>query len=192
MVRAMLACDLTCVNRRAAPAANMRGMIETDGRHVLADGRSVMIRPVTADDEPAERRFFACLSPRTRRLRFHRRADAVDDGLIHFYTHIDHDRHIAFLCEHEGRIVGDARCVAHPSASSCELGIVVADHWHHTGVAQLLMHAIIDAARAHGYSAIEGLVLNDNHDMLDFVQSLGFEVLRAPEDVATVRVVKWL
>jgi hypothetical protein len=35
-------------------------------------------------------------------------------------------------------------------------------------------------------------VLNDNKGMLDFVKSLGFEVLRAPEDVATLRVVKWL
>jgi len=35
-------------------------------------------------------------------------------------------------------------------------------------------------------------VLSDNTEMLDFVKSLGFEVLRVPEDVATVRVVKWL
>ena len=99
---------------------------------------------------------------------------------------------MAFVCEHDGRIVGDARCVAHPAAPSCELGIVVADDWHHTGVAQLLMSALIEAARAHRFSTIEGLVLSDNKDMLDFVKSLGFEVLQAPEDVATVRVVKWL
>jgi acetyltransferase len=159
---------------------------------VLADGRTVVIRPVTAQDEPAERLFFAHLSPRTRRLRFHNWARVVGDGLIHFYTHVDQDKHIAFVCEHEGRIVGDARCVAHPAAPSCEFGIVVADDWHHTGIAQLLMRALMDAARARGWSAIEGLVLNDNQDMLDFVKSLGFEVLRVPEDVATVRVVKWL
>jgi acetyltransferase len=69
-------------------------MIETGSRHLLADGRSVLIRPVTPQDEPAERRFFAGLSARTRHLRFHKRADAIDDALIHFYTHIDHDRHM--------------------------------------------------------------------------------------------------
>lgn len=167
-------------------------MVETDSPYVLADGRSVIIRPVTPKDAAAERRFFALLSSATRRLRFHNRAKAVDDGLIRFYTQIDQDRHVAFVCEHEQRIVGDARYVAHPAAPSCEFGIAVADDWHHTGIAQLLMSALIDAARGHGLRAIEGLVLSDNTDMLDFVKSLGFEVLRTPEDVATLRVVKWL
>lgn len=167
-------------------------MVETDFKHVLADGRSVVIRPVAPEDEPAERRFFARLSPQTRRLRFHNSVSVVNDGLIHFYTHIDHDRHIALVCEHDGEIVGDARCVAHPAAVSCELGIVVADDWHHTGIAQLLMSALIDAAHAHGLCTIEGLVLRDNTDMLDFVRTFGFEVLPVPEDIVTVRVVKWL
>lgn len=152
----------------------------------------VTLRPVCADDEAAERRFFTRLSPRTRRLRFHSWARSVDDRLVHFYTHVDQDRHIAFVCEHEGEIVGDARCIAHPAAPSCEFGIVVADEWRHTGVAQLLMKALIDAARTHGFSTIEGLVLDDNAAMLEFVKSFGFEVLHVPEDLATVRVVKWL
>lgn len=158
----------------------------------LADGRSVVIRPVTPGDEAAERAFFARLSPATRRLRFHQWSKSLDDGLIHFYTHIDQDRHVGFVCEHHGRIVGDARYVEHPATASCEFGIVVADDWHHTGIAQLLMEALTGAARAHAMHTIEGLVLADNTDMLDFVRSLGFEVLQVPEDVATLRVVKWL
>ena len=160
--------------------------------HILADGRQVSIRPVTPADEAAERAFFAHLSPATRRLRFHQWSRALDDGLIHFYTHIDQERHVGFVCQHDGNIVGDARYVEHPATASCEFGIVVADDWHHTGIAQLLMEALIGAARAHGLCTIEGLVLSDNIAMLDFVKSLGFEVLRVPEDIATVRVVKWL
>ena len=87
---------------------------------LLADGRSVVIRPVTPQDEPAERAFFARLSPRTRRLRFHNWSSGMSDRLIHFYTHVDQDKHVAFICQHEGSIVGDARCVAHPAAASCE------------------------------------------------------------------------
>lgn len=150
------------------------------------------VRPITVQDEPAERRFFARLSPRTLRLRFHNRENAVNEDLIHFFTDIDHDRHLAFLCEHAGEIVGEARCMANPDGRSCELGIVVADDWHHTGVAQRLMDALIDAARTHGLRTIEGLVLADNTDMLDFVKELGFEVHRTPEQPDTVRVVKRL
>ena len=162
------------------------------GTHPLADGRRVVVRPVAAEDEPAERRFFARLSPRTRQLRFHHWANVVNDGLIRFFTHIDQDRHLAFVSEHEGEIVGEARCVANPDGASCELGIVVADDWHHTGIAQLLLGALLDAATAHGYRRMEGLVLRDNVDMLDFVRQFGFAVQRMPEEAATVRVVKRL
>ena len=160
--------------------------------HLLADGRRVVVRPVAACDEPAERRFFAGLSPHARRLRFHHWADAVNDGLIHFFTHIDQDQHLAFVCEHEGEVVGEARCVADPDGASCELGIVVSDDWHHTGIAQLLLSALLDAASAHGYRRMEGLVLSDNADMLDFVRAFGFAVQRVPEDPTLVRVVKHL
>ena len=161
-------------------------------RHTLADGRAIVIRPVSEDDAPAERAFFGSLSPGTRRLRFHQWTDAVNDGLIRFYTHIDHDRHMALVCEHAGQIVGEARYVGNPGGRSCELGIVVADDWHHTGIAQLLMSALLDAARARGFRTMEGLVLRENSDMLDFVNTFGFEIQLAPEEPATVRVVKRL
>ena len=56
----------------------------------------VTIRPVRVQDEAAERRFFS-------------------------RTHIDQHRHAAFVCEHRGEIVGEARYVANP------------DRGHHTG-----------------------------------------------------------
>ena len=154
--------------------------------------KEAIIRPVRIEDEAAERRFFSRLSPRARRMRFHDWSNVVSDGLIHFYTHVDQDRHAAFVCEHGGEIVGEARYVANPDGRSCELGIVVADDWHHTGIAQRLMGALIDTARARGFRTLEGLVLAENTDMLDFVKDLGFEVEPMLEHPATVRVVKRL
>jgi acetyltransferase len=161
-------------------------------RDLLTDGPSAVVRPVRPEDEAASRAFFLGLSPRTLRLRFHHAEGAVNDALVRFYTQVDQDRHLAFVAEADGRIVGDARCIAHPGNGSCELGIVVADDWHHTGLAQRLMQALEAAARARGYRRIEGLVLAENKDMLDFVRSLGFETQDAPQEPATVRVVKRL
>ena len=163
----------------------------------LADGRTVLIRPIRADDVPGERDFLDRLSGDTRRRRFMRYAGPVNGELVHFFTHIDYDRHMAFVCEAtvdgEPQLVGDARYVANPGGASCEFGIVIADDWHHTGVAQLLMHALIRAARARGFRTMEGLVLRDNGDMLDFVRALGFEASEAPEEAPpVVRVVKAL
>jgi acetyltransferase len=158
----------------------------------LKDGRAVTIRPVREDDEAKETAFFSGLSERARRLRFQRRTGAPDEGLMHFFTHIDYARHMAFVCEFEGALVGDARYLANADGRSSEFGIVVAAAWHHTGIAQLLMDALIRAAQARGFETMEGLVLRDNGDMLDFVKQLGFEAVPAQEDPATVRVVRKL
>ena len=158
----------------------------------LADGRMVLVRPVRPEDQAAEHEFFAALSPDTRRLRFQRFTGALTDELMRFYTHIDYDRHMAFVCEADGRIVGDARYVANPGTRSCELGIVVADPWHHTGIAQLLLDALMRAAHARGFETMEGLVLAENRDMLDFVRELGFDIEPMAQEPTLVRVAKQL
>jgi acetyltransferase len=158
----------------------------------LADGRDVIVRPIRDEDEPALRAFLERLSDDARRRRFMRRARPLNGQLVHYLAHVDHDRHMAFACEAGGAIVGDARYVANPDGRSCELGIVVADDWHHTGVAQLLMQALLDAARTRGLKTMHGIVLADNRDMLDFVRELGFDTSFMAEDPATVRIAKAL
>jgi acetyltransferase len=158
----------------------------------LADGRTVIIRPIRPQDEPGEHEFFDRLSQETKRFRFLKLAEAVSEKLIHFFTHIDYDRHMAFVCEHEGRLVGEARYVANPDGRSCEFGVVIADDWHHSGVAAALMDALLDAARLHGFETIEGLVLGSNRTMLHFVKALGFEAQPQPYEPTMVRVVKRL
>jgi acetyltransferase len=170
---------------------------ELAATHRLADGRRVVIRPIRPDDAPRESDFLARLSDAARRRRFMKFADHVDEALVHFLTHVDYDRHMALVCEAGNdaapRLVGDARYVGNPDGRSCEFGVVVADDWHHTGIAQLLMHALMQAARERGFVTMEGLVLRDNRDMLDFVRELGFEVCEAPPQAPpVVRVVKRL
>jgi len=157
-------------------------------QHRLADGRTVLIRPVRRNDEAAEATFFAGLSDATRQLRFQRFSGVVTRELMRFYTEIDYDRHMAFVCEFGGRLVGDARYVANSGTRSCELGIVVADDWHHSGIAQLLLQALIGAAQARGFETMEGLVLADNADMLDFVTEFGFAAQPSAEDPSLVRI----
>ena len=158
----------------------------------LADGRRVTLRPIRADDEPGERAFFDRLSGETKQLRFMKFVSGVNEQLIHFFTHIDYDRHMAFVCEHDGRLVGEARYVANADGRSCEFGVVIADDWHKSGIAGLLMDALIEAARARGFETMEGLVLRTNRAMLRFVRALGFELEPRPDDPTLVRVVKKL
>lgn len=161
-------------------------------RHVLADGRSVLIRPIRGEDELAERGFFERLCGEARRLRFMKFVAAVNERLIHSFTHVDYESRMAFVCEHEGRIVGEARYAAIPHAPSCDFGIVIADDWHRTGIAGLLMDALIRHARERGFDTMESIVLRENRTMLRFVRALGFEVVPMPQESTVVQVIKSL
>jgi len=166
-------------------------------RHTLFDGRTVTIRPVRPQDDLRERDFLARgLSGETRYLRFQKWVGAPSDKLIHFLTDVDYERHIAFVCtSREGdneEIVGEARYVANPDGNSCEFGIMIADAWHKSGIAGLLMDDLIRTAREKGLQTMEGIVLRNNVTMLKFVRALGFEVHHVPEDPVNARVIKRL
>lgn len=167
---------------------------ELEKRLRLRDGRVVHIRPVRREDDLAERDFIQRLSSETRYLRFQKWVHAPSDRLIHFLTDVDYDAHLALLgvCQRDGdeEVVGEARYVAAPDRRSCELGIVVADAWQKSGLAGVLMDALMQAARARGLRRMEGLVLATNRPMLRFVRALGFRVETIPEDRTLVRIVK--
>jgi acetyltransferase len=164
--------------------------------HRLADGRLVTIRPIRRDDDARERDFLNHLSEETWYRRFHKFVAAPSDKLVHFLTDIDYDQHMALVCvaPHDGReeVVGEARYVVIPHSRSCDFGIMIADDWHRSGIAGLLMEALIRIARERGLERMEGLVLSSNRTMLRFARALGFEVRPMADDPTTRLIVKQL
>ncbi len=164
--------------------------------HRLADGRTVTIRPIRPEDAARVRDFLRQSSEETRYRRFQKWVHAPSDKLVHFLTDVDYDRHMALVCTapHDGgeEVVGEARFVADPAGRTCEFGIMIADPWQKSGVAGLLMEALVGAARDRAVALMEGLVLSINRTMLRFARALGFEVQPVPGDRTTVRIVKQL
>jgi acetyltransferase len=164
--------------------------------HQLFDGRMVTLRPIRPEDAALVREFLNELSGESKYMRFQKWVHAPSDKLIHFLTEVDYDRHMALVCtaQHGDRdeIVGEARYVANPDGRTCELGIVIADAWHKSGIAGLLMEALIQAARERGVQSIEGLVLAHNTEMLRFVRALGFDTQPVTDDRKIMRIVKEL
>ena len=161
-------------------------------KHRLADGRTVTIRPIRADDAPRVQHFLEASSPESRYGRFHTWVAAPSSGLVHFLTDVDPERCAALVCTvvagaHEA-VVGEARCLAGARPDTCELGILVEDDWQHSGIAGMLMERVIQAARARGWQRMEGLVLATNMSMLRLTERLGFVVERGSEDHDTVRI----
>jgi RimJ/RimL family protein N-acetyltransferase len=164
--------------------------------HRLLDGRTVMVRPIRPEDFAPVREFLNELSGESKYMRFQKWVHAPSDQLIHFLTDVDYDRHMALVCtiRHGDRdeIVGEARYVADSLGQTCELGIAIADAWHKSGVAGILMEALIHSARERGLARMDGLVLSTNAEMLRFVRALGFETEPTPEDRTLVRISKIL
>lgn len=181
------------VERRAAPRHAASGLDSLR----LADGRSVMVRPVMPRDAVAEGEFVSQLSPLSRRLRFHGAVNTLPPATLLAMTHIDQREHVAIVAQAvdaAGRlhIVADARYVCdrhddgHP-CTSAEFAIAVADAWQGVGLGRALMQRLARHAREHGVSQLHGAVLPDNAPMLGLMQHLGAQLAPDPEDPGTVR-----
>ena len=159
----------------------------------LFDGRTVTIRPIRADDAERMRALLSASSEESRYKRFQKWVHAPSNTLIHFLTDVDYDRHMALVCsvacENGEEIVGEARYVANPDGTSCDFGILIEDSWRKSGIAGLLMEALIRAAHDRGFAVMEGIVLANNAAMLRFAHALGFEIQSTADDLTTVRIV---
>jgi GNAT superfamily N-acetyltransferase len=146
----------------------------------LFDGTPVTIRPIRAEDAGMEQEFIRHLSADSRYFRFMGTLNELPPKKLKFFTEIDYDRHMAFVATilQEGKEIeiGVVRYVATDKPDTCEFAVTVDDAWQKSGIAGLLMIALINAAREHGFKVMEGLVLPSNSRMIKFARQLGFEV----------------
>jgi len=161
-------------------------------RHRLFDGTEITIRPIRPSDAQMEQAFVRHLSDDSRYFRFMAQLHELPPEKLKFFTEVDHDRHLALVAtlERAGNEteIGVARYVASPEGNTCEFAIAVDDAWQGSGVAGILMLALINAARSRGLRRMEGYVLARNHKMLKFARQLGFTVHARPPGDDTVMV----
>jgi acetyltransferase len=158
----------------------------------LPDGSQVTVRPIRASDAFIEQEFVRGLSDEARYYRFMDVLRELTPRMLTQLTDIDYDERMALIAtvrhgEQEQEIAVGRYC-AEPDGERCEFAIVVADAWQHKGIAAVIMHKLIDAARARGLKSMFGEVLTSNHKMLQFVSKLGFKLALDPEDPTLMRV----
>jgi acetyltransferase len=152
----------------------------------LADGTSVMLRPICAEDAAAEREFVHRLSPRARYLRFLGPVNDITPELLSRWTEIDYSREmalVAVIATPEGeRQIGVARYVMLDDGATCEVAVVVSDDWQGKGVAHYLLRSLIDAGRARGLRTMVGITLPENERVKNLARQAGFELAADPDD----------
>jgi len=159
----------------------------------LADGTPLIIRPIRPEDAESEQSFVRELSEEARHFRFLYALHELPPDMLARFTQLDYSREmalVAFTME-AGRPVqqGVARYVINPDGTSCEFAVVVSDKRQHQGIGTRLMKALIDAARDHRLTVMEGKVLANNRSMLQLMSELGFTTERS-EDEPDIRLVQ--
>jgi acetyltransferase len=161
-------------------------------RQQLADGTSLLIRPIRPEDSGIEQEFVRSLSPESKYFRFMRALHELTPEMLVRFTQIDYDQEMALIAvvmEKDRELeVGVARYATQPDGKSCEFAIVVADAWRHRGIGFQLMSQLMDIARSHDLETMESEVLAVNTGMLTLAARLGFTI-KPGVDAADIRFV---
>lgn len=160
----------------------------------LVNGILVTVRPMHPEDMPLEAEFVRHLSSDARYKRFMLTLRELPPDELKYLTVVDQVLHVALLAtvDREGQTVpvGVVRYIVDPAGTGCEFAIAVDDAWQGTGLAGILMHTLMDIARARGLATMDGIVLTTNSRMLRFARQLGFTETFDPDERDTVRVTR--
>jgi acetyltransferase len=155
----------------------------------LPNGRSVLLRPIRPEDEPAHYEFFTELEEEDVRFRFFGFIRRVSHSQLARYTQIDYDREMAFIARppepaERAETLGVVRAIADPDNTRAEFAIVVRSDLKGRGIGYALLDKMIRYCRSKGTPELVGQVLPDNRPMLSLAGSFGFSSQLLPENGA--------
>lgn len=156
----------------------------------LADGRSILVRPVLPQDAELQADFIRALSPLARYRRFHGPVVELSAPMLRHLCDVDYVSHLALIGIHIDRLgnevqVAEARwvrCDPPADASIAEFAVSVADHWQGAGLGSQLLHMLIRSAAAAGLRELRGDVLVSNRPMYGLLLRNGWRLRGAPGD----------
>ena len=153
----------------------------------LADGRTVAIVPMAADDGARLVYFHEGLSMLTTYRRFFCVHPELSDAEVHHLTHVDHRNRDALVAVAEDEIVGVARLERLADPATAEVAFVVADPWQGVGLGTLLFERLAARARQLGITAFTAETLPGNEPMLAVFRRAG-GLLRIADGVIAVTI----
>jgi len=144
----------------------------------IAIGESIgTLRPIRPEDASGLEAMSLKTNPHDLRMRFHGAIGAISGARAARLSQIDYDREMVLVAEErDTSLAGVVRLVFDPDFSSAEAAIIVRSDLQGRGLGALLLNAAIAYARQRGAATIWGLVLRENHAILDLVRRLGATV----------------
>ncbi len=157
-------------------------------RFTVADGRTLLIRPIRKRDAELLRMLHRRHSPETRRLRFFSSKPELGRTLARRFADVDFDRRAAFVACFEGE--KDIRAVARYDAAdneTAEVAFVIEDSLQGQGLGSALFRVVADHATSRGLPNLTALTLAENRPMLRVFEK-NAEILEISRDGDALRV----
>ncbi len=155
-------------------------------------GRTVLLRPIRPEDEPAHSEFLSRLDAEDVRYRFFHALRALPRTEMARLTQIDYDREMAFIAtanDEAGRpeTLGVVRVLADPDDRRAEFAIVVRSDLKGKGLGRSLMEKMVRYSRERGTGELVMNVLAENRGMLGLADWFNFEHVGTEEGVSELR-----
>ncbi|MHA7879150.1 MAG: bifunctional acetate--CoA ligase family protein/GNAT family N-acetyltransferase [Saccharospirillum sp.] len=163
-----------CLGEPQRPALNPYPT-EWVERQTLANEKTVTLRPIRGEDEPALKRFYTSFDADSLRLRFFGSRLHFEHRELATLCQIDYRREMVFVAIHRNAIVGEMRLWHDVNHNALEFAIMVALGFQGTGLASRLMRKTIDYARHIGVARIVADVLPENTAMLALGRRFHFQ-----------------
>jgi len=153
----------------------------------LKNGETVLLRPITAEDEARHQRFDAALTEEDRYKRYFSPRGKMSHEEMAMLTQIDYEREMAFIAvkidEHKQQeTLAVVRAVIDPDNIDAEFAMIVRSDLQGLGLGRLLLDKLIRYHRGKHTTYLTGMTMISNVGMASLAKKLGFEVQRDIEE----------
>jgi acetyltransferase len=153
----------------------------------LADGTSLLIRPIKPEDWPLLQPGLMALTPEDRHFRFMGGLDTISDEQARRLATVDYEREIAIVAvAGKGQPAGLVRVVPF-GADSAELAVLTLPRWRGHGLGRLLCERALLWARRQGLNKIEIILQAENRGMRQLAERLGFRLRPMPDEFGVLQ-----
>jgi acetyltransferase len=162
----------------------------TDATTVLVNDRWVTLREIRSTDSAMVAGFIRNLSAATKHYRFFCALKELSPADLRRFCNVDGPHTMAFVAtvREDAREVEIGVCRYAPGSKSDvrEMAVTIADEWHHTELAKLLMDRLLISAKQYGIRQLHAVELADNQEMRNFAKAVGMTAQRDPSDANQV------
>lgn len=145
----------------------------------LKDGRAVIIRPISPEDEPRMIRFHHTLSERSVYMRYFTVMNLnsrISHDRLTRICFIDYDREMALVVEYEGEIIAVGRLIKSRTEDEAEFALLISDQFQRQGLGNMLLARLVEIGRMENVRKIVGIILPENRAMQTICERLGFRL----------------